>query len=68
MKTVLPRVEFIKGIVLNLEKDHFLDTQVRNLVLDDLATETSKDSQIPDLFTEGSHQRNLSVIKLNQNL
>ena len=67
--TVLPRVEFIKGIPLNLEKDDFLNTRVRNLiVLDDLATDTSKDSRIPDLFTEGSHHRNLSVIELNQNL
>ena len=67
--TILPRVEFIKGIPLNLEKDDFLNTRVRNLiVLDDLATDASKDSRIPDLFTEGSHHRNLSVIALNQNL
>ena len=67
--TVLPRVEFIKGIPLNLEKDDFLNTRVRNLiVLDDLATDASKDSRITDLFTEGSHHRNLSVFALNQNL
>ena len=68
-KSILLRVEFIKGIPLNLEKDDFLNTRVRNLiVLDDLATDASKDSRIPDLFTEGSHHRNLSVIALNQNL
>ena len=67
--TVLPRVEFIKGIPLNLETDDFLNTWVRNLtVLDDLTTDASKDSRITDLFTEGSHHRNLSVIALNQNL
>jgi len=67
--TVVPRVEFIKGVPLNLEKDDFLNTDVRNLiVLDDMATDASKDSRITDLFTEGSHHRNLSVIALNQNL
>ena len=67
--TVLPRVEFIKGIPLNLEKDDFLNTRVRNLiVLDDLATDASKDSRITNLLTEVSHHRNLSVIALNQNL
>ena len=67
--TILPRVEFIKGIPLNLEKDDFLNTRVRNLiVLDDLATDASKDSRITDLFSEGSHHRNLSVIALKQNL
>ena len=54
---------------MNLEIDNFLNTWVRNLiVLDDLATDASKDSGIMDLFTEGSHYRNLSVIALNQNL
>lgn len=67
--TVSPRVEFMKGVPLNLEKDDFLDPQLRNLiVLDDMAVEAAKDQRVTDLFTEGSHHRNLSVIALNQNL
>ena len=31
-------------------------------------TTASKDRRVTDLFTEGSHHRNLSVISLNQNL
>lgn len=54
---------------MDLEKDAFLDPRVRNIVvLDDMATEAAKDPRVTDLFTEGSHHRNLSVIALNQNL
>ena len=67
--TVVPRVEFIKGVPLNLDRDDFIDPRVRNMiVLDDMAMEASKDQRVTDLFTEGSHHRNLSVIALNQNL
>jgi len=67
--TVTPSVEFIQGIPLHLERDDFIDPQVRNLiVIDDLMSTATKDSRITDLFTEGSHHRNLSVICLNQNL
>ena len=38
------------------------------IILDDLMSIASKDPRINDLFTEGSHHRNLSVILLNQNL
>ncbi|XP_060578727.1 uncharacterized protein LOC132735753 [Ruditapes philippinarum] len=68
--SVITKVEFIKGVPLHLEKDEFLDTTtIRNLIiLDDMASETAKDQRVTDLFTEGSHHRNLSVIALNQNL
>jgi hypothetical protein len=68
-QTVKPVVEFIQGIPPGLEQDTFFDPNVRNLiVLDDLMSVASKDSRITDLFTEGSHHRNLSVLCLNQNL
>ena len=38
------------------------------LVLDDIMTAAAKDPKIADLFTEGSHHRNLSVINLTQNI
>lgn len=67
--TVLPTVEFIQRIPIDLEEDSFLNPQKRNiLILDDLMSSASKDSRINELFTEGSHHRNLSVIAINQNL
>ncbi|CAC5405569.1 unnamed protein product [Mytilus coruscus] len=38
------------------------------IVLDDLKSTSARDPRIIDLFTEGSHHRNLSVVVLNQNL
>jgi hypothetical protein len=67
--TVWPNIELEQGIPLDLEKDSYLDPTVRNMIaLDDLMTTASKDPRITDLFTEGSHYRNLSVVVLNQNL
>jgi hypothetical protein len=68
LTTVTPQVEFIQGIPLDWEQDSFFDPAVENMiVLDDVMTTASKDPCISDLFTEGSHHRNLSVIVLNQN-
>lgn len=67
--TVWPKVYFEQGIPLDIEKDSYLDPSVRNMiVLDDLMSTAAKDPRITDLFTEGSHHRNLSVVVLNQNL
>ena len=63
------QVEFVNGIPPNLDSDECLDSKVRNLlILDDLMTTSTKDTKVTDLFCEGSHHRNLSVIALNQNL
>lgn len=66
--TVYPSVEFIQGIPLDLDQDSFIHPRTRNVILDDLMSTASKDSRINELFTEGSHHRNLSVIAINQNL
>lgn len=67
--TVYPSVEFMQGIPLDLDQDSFIHHRTRNLViLDDLMSTASKDSRINELFMEGSHHRNLSVIAINQNL
>ena len=67
--TVYPPIEFHQGIPDNLENDEYMNPEIRNLIiLDDLMSTASKDRGITDLFTEGSHHRNLSVISLNQNL
>ncbi len=62
-------VEFIQGIHINLAEDNFLNPEESNMIiLDDLMSMSAKDSNVNDLFTEGSHHRNLSVITINQNL
>ena len=68
-RTVYPKVEFIQGIPLDLDQDTFINPKTRHLIiLDDLMTMASKDSRVDELFTEGSHHRNISVIAINQNL
>ena len=37
-------------------------------MFDDLMTEAKCDQRIADLFTKGSHHRNISVVNLTQNL
>ena len=67
--TVFPKVEFIQGIPLDLDKDTFINPKMKNLIiLDDLMSTASKDPRITELFTERSHHRNLSVVAINQNL
>ena len=63
-KTVLPRVEFRRGIPMDLDSDDFFDPRIINvIVLDDLMSTVTKDPWINDLFTEGSHHRNRSEPK-----
>ena len=68
-KTVWPPIEFIQGIPVELGYDTFISPKENNIIiLDDLMSTAAKDARITDLFTEGSHHRNLSVISINQNL
>ncbi len=69
MKKSIQNIEFFRGIPQDLDKDYFFDVNENNVVIcDDLMTLASVDPKIADLFTEGSHHRNLSVINLTQNL
>ena len=68
-RTVVPRVEFVRGIPSDLNGDHYFNPHKRNMVvLNDLMSTSFKDARINYLFTEGSRHRNLSVVTLNQNL
>lgn len=65
----MPQFEFIQGIPIDLNQDNVFDTKVNNIiVLDDLMSLSAKNPMINDLFTKGSHHRNLSVIVLSQSL
>ena len=62
-------IEFNQGIPEDIDESDYLDVSQRNLiVLDDLMAHSGKDKRIADLFTKGSHHRNLSVIYIVQNV
>ena len=66
---ILPTIKFVKGIPEYLENDSYLDVNICNLiVIDDQMIEAGKDNRIVNLFTKGSHHRNLSVIYIVQHL
>jgi hypothetical protein len=69
MLRTIPGIEFNEGIPEDIEKVDYLDISQRNLiVLDDLMAQSSKDKRIANLFTKGSHHRNLSIIYIVQNI
>ena len=52
-----------------MERDSYFDVNKRNLIVfDDQMIDASKDKRIVNLFTRSSHNRNLSVIYIVQNL
>jgi hypothetical protein len=54
---------------MDLENDDFFDPGIQSvIILDDLMSTAAKDSRFKDLFTEGSHHRNLTTIALDQNM
>ncbi|CAH3185621.1 unnamed protein product, partial [Porites lobata] len=65
----MPNIEFVKGIPTALEQDSYFNVNKRNLIVfDDQMIDASKDKRIVNLFTRGSHHRNLSVIYIQQTL
>ena len=69
MRKRMSNIEFIKGIAHQLSEETFLDTDKRNLIVFDVMMSEAKcDQRIADLFSKGSHHRNVSVIYLTQNL
>ena len=64
-----PDIEFTQGIPYNIKDDDYFDTKFPTLfILDDQMRDSANSSDICELFTEGSHHRNLSVICLVQNM
>ena len=69
MMRTMPGIEFNQGIPEDIDNADYLDSSQRNLiVLDDLMAQSGKDKRISDLFTKGSHHRNLSIIYIVQNI
>ena len=69
MLVTIPNIEFVKGIPTALEQDAYFSVNKRNLIVfDDQMIDAGKDNRIVNLFTRGSHHRNLSVIYIVQNV
>ena len=69
MIVAMPRIEFVNGIPTALEQNSYFEMNKRNLmVFNDQMIDASKGERIVNLFTRGSHQQNLSVIYIVQNL
>ena len=59
----------MNGIPDHLNDQHYINVGKRNiLVFDDLMTGAKCDQRIADLFTKGSHHRNISIVHLTQNI
>ena len=66
---VKPKIKFIRGIPDDLDADSFFHTDSNNvIVIDDMMDIAGNNKAVSDLFTEGSHHQNLSVINLTQSL
>ena len=62
-------MEKLVTIPTALEQDAYFSVNKRNLIVfDDQMTDAGKDQRIVNLFTKGSHHRNLSVIYIVQNV
>ena len=65
----IPNIEFVRGIPSDLEHASYFDIRQRNLmVIDDQMADAGEDKRIVNLFTRGSHHRNLSIIYIVQNV
>ena len=65
IKTLVPTIKFQEG----LPDVEIFNHNINNMViLDDLMTSVEKDKDILNLFTVDSHQKNISVFFLTQNL
>lgn len=66
---MIPTIEFVRGIPSAIENDSYLDINIRNvIVIGDQMIEAGSENRMVNLFTNGSHRRNLSVIYIVQNL
>ena len=68
MLVTIPNIEFVKGIPTATEQDAYFNVKRNLIVFDDQMIDASKDQRMVDLFTRGSHHRDLSVIYIVQNL
>ena len=68
LKCRIPCITFIQGITEDIKSDTFIDPCDKTLlIIDDMMKDATQDREICEIFTEGAHHRNLSVICIMQN-
>lgn len=68
IKLILPNTEFVNGLPTSGLYESFQSSICNMLVLDDQMASAGKNQDVVDLFTKGSHHRNLTVVYIVQNL
>ena len=69
MLVAMPHIEFVEGIPRALEQDSYFGVNKQKLIVfHDQMIDASKEKRIVNLFTRGSHHRNISVIYIVQNI
>ena len=64
LQRIIPNIEFYEGLYNVME----LDSNIENfIILDDLMREASESDNVLDMFTKGSHHKNVSILLLTQN-
>ena len=66
-KTIYPEIEFMKGYSDDIY-DSLEPTERNLLILDDQMSEASDTKSLANLFTRGSHHRNVTILYLVQNI
>ena len=66
-KSAKPSIECTQGLPEDMYES-FQPKQNNFLIIDDLMYEAGDDKRLRDLFTKGSHHRNLSIIYILQNI
>jgi hypothetical protein len=69
MEKTLPNITFLEGLLSESEIEYFTrDRHNRIIVLDDLMYRAIQDGDMELLFTQGCHQRKISVVFITQNI
>ena len=69
MLKTMPEITFLQGMPNDLTQSKHFDPNVpRLIVFDDLVKTVMNDDMVADLFTEGAHYHNISIVFIIQNL
>ena len=69
LKSIYETIEYVQGMKHFLQLLSTIDPGERNLVvIDDQMLDAGKMEEISDLFTKGSHHRNITVVYIVQNI
>jgi hypothetical protein len=69
LKYWIPSIVFTEGITEDIKYDTVINSRKITLfIIDDMMKDATQDKEICELFTEGAHHCNLSVVCIMQNL